>query len=417
MKDPVTAITGITYDRDSIEHWIFTGRNTTCPVTKQPLPAGSDLTPNHTLRRLIQSWCTCRGIDRIPTPKPLLDRFHVIKLLRRLPSDRLLVLRRLETLASEHDRNRRHLLDAGVPQAMVGILLDSFDRREPHAPGLHEAVRVLHLVRAGPVEMKLTLQQHHHIDRIVQALTWLLEFSNNHVSYNAVSVMRLLFEETCSSSSSNNNNTATERLSPDFFEKIVGFLRAARATAADRDDHDHHDHRDRQQAVNSALTVMLRVSPLGKNRVAMVESGAVFELVELELAAAGSLTESRRTTELVLGVLFNLCCCAEGRAEFLRHRAGVAVVAKRLMKASSPAADERAVMILSLVCKFSGTNAVLQELLSVKAVAKLCVVLQSDAAAHLKEKVAEILRLYSGEEWKSNPCMDTCLLSRYQYQS
>ncbi|CAI0391057.1 unnamed protein product [Linum tenue] len=393
MKDPVTAITGITYDRDSIEHWIFTGRNTTCPVTKQPLPAGSDLTPNHTLRRLIQSWCTCRGIDRIPTPKPLLDRFHVIKLLRRLPSDRLLVLRRLETLASEHDRNRRHLLDAGVPQAMVGILLDSFDRREPHAPGLHEAVRVLHLVRAGPVEMKLTLQQHHHIDRIVQALTWLLEFSNNHVSYNAVSVMRLLFEETCSSSS--------KRLSPDFFEKIVGFLRA----------------RDRQQAVNSALTVMLRVSPLGKNRVAMVESGAVFELVELELAAAGSLTESRRTTELVLGVLFNLCCCAEGRAEFLRHRAGVAVVAKRLMKASSPAADERAVMILSLVCKFSGTNAVLQELLSVKAVAKLCVVLQSDAAAHLKEKVAEILRLYSGEEWKSNPCMDTCLLSRYQYQS
>jgi hypothetical protein len=53
MKDPVTAITGITYDRESIEHWLFISKNTTCPVTKQPLPRDSGLTPNHTLRRLI----------------------------------------------------------------------------------------------------------------------------------------------------------------------------------------------------------------------------------------------------------------------------------------------------------------------------------------------------------------------------
>lgn len=26
MKDPVTTITGITYDRDSIEHWLFTNK-------------------------------------------------------------------------------------------------------------------------------------------------------------------------------------------------------------------------------------------------------------------------------------------------------------------------------------------------------------------------------------------------------
>ncbi|GAY32906.1 hypothetical protein CUMW_004710 [Citrus unshiu] len=55
MKDPVTAITGITYDRESIEHWLFQGNNNAeCPVTKQPLPKDSDLTPNHTLRRLVR---------------------------------------------------------------------------------------------------------------------------------------------------------------------------------------------------------------------------------------------------------------------------------------------------------------------------------------------------------------------------
>ncbi|GFP89901.1 E3 ubiquitin-protein ligase pub23 [Phtheirospermum japonicum] len=74
MKDPVTIVTGITYDRDSIEKWIFTQKNTTCPVTKQPLPDVAELvTPNVTLRRLIQSWCTLHAahdIQRLPTPKP-----------------------------------------------------------------------------------------------------------------------------------------------------------------------------------------------------------------------------------------------------------------------------------------------------------------------------------------------------------
>ncbi|KAF2558136.1 hypothetical protein F2Q68_00017223 [Brassica cretica] len=48
MRDPVTVCTGQTYDRTSIESWVSTGTNTTCPVTRAPL---SDFTliPNHTL--------------------------------------------------------------------------------------------------------------------------------------------------------------------------------------------------------------------------------------------------------------------------------------------------------------------------------------------------------------------------------
>ncbi|KAK1354527.1 U-box domain-containing protein [Heracleum sosnowskyi] len=61
VKDPVTAITGITYDRESNEHWLLTADDASCPVTKQPLPRDFDLTPNHTLRRLIQAWCTANA--------------------------------------------------------------------------------------------------------------------------------------------------------------------------------------------------------------------------------------------------------------------------------------------------------------------------------------------------------------------
>ncbi|GMJ06734.1 plant U-box 23 [Hibiscus trionum] len=83
MKDPVTVSTGITYDRASIEQWLFSGKNTACPVTKQVI-SDSELVPNHTLRRLIQSWCTlnaCHGVERIPTPKPPISKAQITKLL------------------------------------------------------------------------------------------------------------------------------------------------------------------------------------------------------------------------------------------------------------------------------------------------------------------------------------------------
>nr|GMD83362.1 E3 ubiquitin-protein ligase PUB23-like [Ipomoea batatas] len=95
MKDPVTISTGITYDRESIEKWVFSGKNTTCPVTKQALSGTDDelLTPNVTLRRVIQSWCTLHashGVERFPTPKPPVTKSHILKLLRlRLSEDGL----------------------------------------------------------------------------------------------------------------------------------------------------------------------------------------------------------------------------------------------------------------------------------------------------------------------------------------
>jgi hypothetical protein len=55
MDDPVTVSTGVTYDRRSIERWLLEYGGATCPATMQPL-ASLDLTPNHTLKRVIDSW-------------------------------------------------------------------------------------------------------------------------------------------------------------------------------------------------------------------------------------------------------------------------------------------------------------------------------------------------------------------------
>ncbi|KAB8101961.1 hypothetical protein EE612_033093 [Oryza sativa] len=70
MRDPVTAPTGITYDRESVEGWLARGHDT-CPVTGRPVRL-ADLVPNHATRRMIQDWCVAnraRGVERVPTPR------------------------------------------------------------------------------------------------------------------------------------------------------------------------------------------------------------------------------------------------------------------------------------------------------------------------------------------------------------
>ncbi|PKU70555.1 U-box domain-containing protein 26 [Dendrobium catenatum] len=113
MRDPVTVSTGQTYDRPSIESWFAMG-NTTCPVTRCPLPDFTVI-PNHTLRRLIQEWCVAHrsdGVERIPTPKQPADPTLVRLLLAQASagdaslSSRIAALRRLRALACESEKNR-----------------------------------------------------------------------------------------------------------------------------------------------------------------------------------------------------------------------------------------------------------------------------------------------------------------------
>ncbi|KAB2066183.1 hypothetical protein ES319_A09G141900v1 [Gossypium barbadense] len=388
MRDPVTAITGITYDRESIEQWLLKGKSTNCPVTQQPLPTVSDLTPNHTLRRLIQAWCNenaSLGVDRIPTPKPSIDKFHFLKLIKQLqhPDSKMKALKELDLLAVKNERNRKYMVEAGVPKAMLSFIVNCF--KEDCVSGLEEALSVLFLIRIPSAEANLLPKQN---DQIIKSLIWVLgcEFNTQVMAKShAVSALKSIIETASS--------VVLERLEPKFFEMIVGVLKQCTT-------------RITQQGINSALHVLLDACPWGRNLLMMVESGAVSALIELELGSP-----EKRTTELILGILFHLCSCADGRAEFLRHKGGIAVVTKRIMRVS-PAADDRAVLILSLISKFSATSWVVHEMLEVGTVTKLCMLLQLDCATYLKEKTMEILRSHS-DDWLKFPCIDKSVLTRY----
>ncbi|KAK2400886.1 E3 ubiquitin-protein ligase PUB23 [Trifolium repens] len=379
MKDPVTAITGITYDRDSIEHWLFRNKNITCPVTKQPLPLDSDLTPNHTLRRLIQSWCTQNaslGIDRIPTPKPPLTKTHVQKLVKDMKDSKfqLKSLMQLELLAAENERNRKCLLENGVPKSMIMFLVDCYKKGEI-LEGIEEALSFLQFVKVPTEEVKNLLSEN---DQILDSLTWILSSEmKNSVAVKSHAVMVLKkFINKCDS-------IHLERLKPEFFDKIVKILKYGVIT---------------QQGLCSCLHVLLCCCPLGRNRLMMVEAGVVRELIEIELTAV----HEKRITELTFGILFHLCSCANGRFQFLSHEGSIAVLTERILKVSMTV-DDRAVFILSLISKFSATKNVLDEMLKVGTVSKLFVLLQADHAKYLKDKVMQIFKAHS-EVWKNSPC-------------
>lgn len=415
MKDPVTAQTGITYDRESIENWLFKRHNTICPVTKLPLllPSDDQLTPNHTLRRLIQSWSAIN--NHSSPPPPISYKFsdynnnsnYIANLIRDLwlPNSQMKALKELETaqLTINNEKTRKKVAESGVAKPILSIVVSCYRKREI-TPGLQEALSILYLLRNSFLQTSKLISIEN--DEILDALVWVLSSDHDHsdsdsllilkMKNNAAFALKLIVQKA--------NSGTLERLKPEFFSKLPCFLRKGKGRTRES---------EKISAINALLHVFLDCSPWGRNRVMMVEAGAIFALIELELEinnnSDNNSSEKKRTTELILGVLFHLCSCADGRAQFLNHAAGIALVARRILKVS-PAADDRAILIISLICKFSPTVGVLQEMLKVGAVAKLCMVIQANCASYLKDRAREILRNHNNV-WKNSPCVEIAALT------
>ncbi|KAE8726901.1 E3 ubiquitin-protein ligase PUB22 [Hibiscus syriacus] len=317
MRDPVTVSTGITYDRESIEKWLFSGKNTACPVTKQAI-SDCELVPNHTLRRLIQSWCTlnaCHGIERILTPKPPIGKAQITKLLddAKSPLQRMKCLRRLRSIASENGTNKRCIESSGAVEFLASIV------SEYDLTAADEALNTLYNLQLSEAALKNLMEG---------------------------------------------------------------------------------------MASNATLKLLVTIFPWGRNRTKATEAGNVPVLIDMLLDSS-----HRRSCEIILTALDKVCQCAEGRLELLSHGAGLAVVSKKILRVSQ-FANQKAVRILWSISKFCGTCDVVQEMMQLGIVAKLCLVLQVECGHKTKEKAREVLKLHAAA-WKNSPCIPTNLLSSY----
>ncbi|KAK4440557.1 E3 ubiquitin-protein ligase PUB23 [Sesamum alatum] len=347
MKDPVTVSTGITYDRENIEKWLFSCKKTTCPVTKQELSA-TDLTPNHTLRRLIQAWCTLNAHERIP----------------------------LRSVVNRNESSRNHLRAAGAVEFLASVLTENED-----PVSRYEALNILLQIELSDSDLRKLLLDN---GGFLESLFYVLETGNFQSRAQAVILLKSAFDVA--------DPEHIIGLTPELFRAITNILGDKIKIPA--------------QATKAALKLLVELCPWGRNRVKAAESGIVAVLIQLLLETA-----ERRVCELALTVLDQLCGCAEGRAALLRHGGGLAVVSKKIMRVSH-GASERAVRILSSISKFSGNSRVLEEMVEVGVVSKLCLVLQVGCSEKTKERAKEILRRHS-RVWRDSSCVPPHLRSSY----
>ncbi|CAL5357237.1 unnamed protein product [Camellia sinensis] len=386
MRDPVIVSTGITYDRESIERWLFSCKNNNCPVTKQVLLSDTDPTPNHTLRRLIQAWCilnTSHGIERIPTPKPQVDKTQITKLLndaKKSPNMQKKCLQRLKSIANASETNKKHLEESGAVEFLASIIRkNEFTIVETK----EEALYLLHHLETSELSRKKLVNSDN--GEFIGGLIHVMNCGSYQSRAYAIMIMKSIFEVA--------DPSQLIGVVPELFIEIVHIL---------------GDNKISKQACRAALKLLVEICPWGKNRVKAVEAGVVSILIELLLDLDKL---ERRDCELIMVVLDRVCGCAEGRAEFLKHGAGLAVVSKKIIRVSHVVTD-RAVRILCSIARFSATSRVLQEMVQVGVVTKLCFVLQVDTGLKTKERAKEILKLHS-RVWKNSTCVPPHLLSFY----
>ncbi|CAL5194327.1 unnamed protein product [Lathyrus oleraceus] len=396
MKDPVTVSTGITYDRESIEKWLFSKKNKTCPITKQQLSDYTDLTPNHTLRRLIQAWCTLnasQGIERIPTPKPPINKIQIAKLIKEASHSNLTIqiksLKKLKSFASGSETNKRCMEDAGAVEFLASIVINN-------SCNIDSASLLISETSVNPADEALSILHNLHVSEA--GLKNLLAFKNGEFIGSLTKVMQKGFFESrayavflLKSMSEVAEPVQLLHQNTELFVELVQVLKDQIS----------------QKVSKAALQTLIHLCPCGRNRIKGVEAGTVPVLIELLLENC----KDRKPNEMMLVLLECLCQCAEGRAELLRHGGGMAVVSKKILRVSS-VANDRAVRILLSVSRFSATHNVVQEMLKLGVVAKLCLVLQVDCGSKTKEKAREILKMHA-RVWRDSPCIPSNLLSSY----
>ncbi|WJX11414.1 hypothetical protein P8452_02031 [Trifolium repens] len=413
MKDPVTVSTGITYDRQSIEKWLFSSQNKTCPVTKQQLTHDHNdliiLTPNHTLRRLIQAWCTINTSQIIPTPKPPTTKTLIEKHLKDASdSPHLLIqsLKSLKTIASESETNRRCIESAGAVEFLASTVTknntsssslcsSSTTEFEIESTILDDDEGFAFDFKVDAEDEAINILYNLHLSE--QSLITLLNFKNGEF---LDSLLRLLQKGNYDSRTYSvfllksmtkvADPTKLANLKTEFFVELVQLLKDQIS----------------KKASKATLQTLIQIVEFGRNRVKAIQSGCVNVLIELLLDS-----KERKPCEMILVVLEKLCQCADGRYELLSHGCGLAIVSKKILRVST-LANDRAVRILLSVSRFSATHFVVQEMLRIGVVAKLCLVLQVDSGNKAKEKAREILKLHA-KSWRSSQCIPFNLLASY----
>jgi hypothetical protein len=380
MEDPVTVSTGVTYDRRSIERWFFKYGKTTCPATMQRL-ASFDLTPNHTLKRVISSWlsqassspCTSTSDHKLPR--------------ERLPSVlagiedtpfKVTALKKLESCIAGDEAAQEDFVACGGIQVLGRVMAQAL--AESGAGGDFSAFRTCE--EAGAVLAMIPLSDEPSIELLLKPermgpVVALVQRGSAEARLHAMAILAKV-----SRASADRDWTA----GVDVDDLVKSLLELLSDGASPK-------------LSSRALDVLLDVATRsrGARRAKFVELGAVRVLVELLPDA------DRHVAERALLLLKRLCKCAEGRVAFADHALAVPAVARTVLLVSA-LATRLAVGVLWLVaCAVAPAERVLDDMVMSGCVAKLLAVMQVEGSPSAKEKAAKMIKVH-GALWKQYPC-------------
>ncbi|EEF28906.1 U-box domain-containing protein 21 [Ricinus communis] len=398
MKDPVTLSTGITYDRESIEKWVEAGHQT-CPVTNQVLLC-FDQIPNHSLRKMIQSWCVENrsfGIERIPTPRIPVSPYDVSEICKRIMAATQRgdfkkckdLVAKIKNWGRESERNKRCIVENGVG-CVLSIAFESFAgiSMEKHADLLVDILSVLVWMFPFGVEGKLTLGSMNSL----RCMLWILKNGDLTAKQTAVLVLKELL-----SLDQKHVNTLAEI---GVIQELVKLIKKPISPSATK---------------ASLMVIFYMLSPPSiseKIASTLVELGLVSLIIEILLEGDKGISEK------ALGVLDHICDSKEGREKAYENALFVPVLFHKIL--GSDLASNFSVSILWKLCKNDKRKdgGVVAEALELKvgAFQKLLILLQVGCGENTKEKVKELLKLLNLYRTKVD-CLGSSMDFRYLKKS
>ncbi|XP_066372180.1 U-box domain-containing protein 21-like [Miscanthus floridulus] len=388
MRDPVTAPTGITYDRESVEGWLARG-NARCPVTGRPLRL-ADLVPNHATRRMIQDWCVAnrsRGVERVPTPKvPIGDAdaaeavVSVSAAARRGDAAACgAAAARARALGKESDRNWRCLAAAGAARALAAAFARlAGERVEGGACALGDVLAALTVFFPLDDEARRCIASPASLKSLVSVMS--------HSELPARASAAVVLRELASSAVDGHTLEAVLR-TPGMCDALVGLVRNPISTPATK---------------AALVTAYYLVAASDRAASRFAELDAVAVLVEALVDA------DKGTSEKALAALDGMLCADAGLAAARAHALAVPVLVKKMFRVSDMATDFAVSALWRLCCAGDAAAAAAcrAEALRVGAFQKLLLLLQVGCGGVAKERASELLKMLNGSRG-SVECIET----------
>nr|GME08657.1 E3 ubiquitin-protein ligase PUB23-like [Ipomoea batatas] len=384
MKDPVTISTGVTYERKNIETWFHTYNKKTCPATMQSIER-LEMTPNHTLKRLIHAWR-----QSSPSSSSSSKRDELVSLLSAVETTPFKVscLKKLRTVLEVGDDDVKDDFKrlGGVEVVvtiMQQILVESSDFVAFRA--CEEAVGVLHKLPLMEESDSAMTMRVLFTPELIKSMAVMLQRGSAEARYSAIATFQKL-----SRADSENWNAMVQEQGIEFFKSLLEIISDDYASA---------------KASSSALQLLIDILDGSKRaRLKATEAGGVCTLIDLLPDAAGSKCEK------IMYLIKLLCESADGRLALAEHGLGIAAVSKKMLNVST-AATKIGVKILALICGSHPAERVLEEMLMYGAVKKLVALLHIGGASSTKDRAVKIFKMH-GNTWKRYPCFP-CDLKDY----